>query len=59
MCTGTPVVEFNDIFFKASGESFEFIHTDFNEKIYLADVNFEEAKAWKEKNDNQKLERKG
>ena len=37
--TGTAVAEFNDIIFKASGKTFEFIPEDFNSKICLADEN--------------------
>ena len=49
MFTGIPVAEFNVILFKASGKTFEFIQADFNEKICIADENYDEVKAWKEK----------
>ena len=49
MCTGPAVAEFNDILFKASGKTFEFIQADFNEKICLVDENFDEVKARKER----------
>ena len=46
--TGTAVVEFNDILFKASRRTFEFVEADFNEKICLTDGKPEEVSAWKE-----------
>ena len=57
ICTGTAVAELNDILFKASGKTFEFIQEDFNEKICLPDGNSDEVKTWKEKNEKRKLER--
>ena len=59
LCTGTAVTEFIDILFKDSGETFEFIQKYFNEKTCLADENYEEVKAWKEKNDKNNLEIQG
>ena len=50
LCTGMAVAELNDIFFKASGNTFEFIQEDLNEKICLTDENSKEVKAWKENN---------
>ena len=47
MCKGTAVAEFNDILFKARGETFEFIQEDFNNKICLTDEKSEEVKVWK------------
>ena len=37
ICTGTAVIEFNGILFKASLKTFEFIQADFKEKICLID----------------------
>ena len=45
--TGTAFAELNDILFKASGKTFEFIQADSNKKICLSDERSEEAKAWK------------
>ena len=45
MCTGTAVDEFNDILFKSSGKTLEFIQVDLNEKICLADEKSNELKA--------------
>ena len=45
MCTKTAVAEFNDILFKASGKTFEFIQAVFNKKICCTDENFDETKA--------------
>ena len=60
LCTGTAVTEFNDILFKASGKTFEYIQTDFNEKICIAtDEKSDEVKAWIENNEKQKLEGQG
>ena len=44
MCTGTTVDKFNNILFKVSGKTFEFIREDYNRKICLADQNSEEVK---------------
>ena len=49
LCTGTVVTEFSNIIFKASGNNFELIQADFNEKIYIADEKSNEVKARKEK----------
>ena len=35
LCKGIVIVEFNDILFKASGKTFEFIQVDFKKKICL------------------------
>ena len=60
VCTGTAIMEFNDILFKASGEIFASIQTYFNEKIYIAtDGKYDEVKAWKEKNEMWNMERQG
>ena len=37
--TGMAVTEFSDIFFEASGKTFEFVQADFKEMIFLADEN--------------------
>ena len=55
LCTGTDVAKFNNILFKASGKTFEIIQEDFNKKICLTNENSEEVKAWKERNNKQKL----
>ena len=47
LCTSTAVAEFNDILFKVRRQDFNFIQKYFNKKIYLADENAEEVKAWK------------
>ena len=49
ICTGTAVIEFNGILFKASLKTFEFIQADFKEKICLIDESYYKVKARKEK----------
>ena len=57
LCTGMAVTEFNDILFKASGKTFEFIQAYFNENICLAYESSDEVNSWKERNYRRKLER--
>ena len=60
LCTGMEVAEFNYTLFKASGKTFMFIQTVFNEKIYIAtDKSSDEVKDWKQKKGNRNMERKG
>ena len=49
LSTSTAVAEFNDILFKVRRQDFNFIQKYFNKKIYLADENAAEVKAWNEK----------
>ena len=49
ICTGTGVADFNDIIFKASGETSEVIQVDFNKNICIANENYYEFKAWRDK----------
>ena len=59
MFMGNTVSEFNDILFKATRKKISFIQTYLNEKICIAtDENYDEVTAWKENNENRKLDRK-
>ena len=47
LCMGMVVAEFNDVIFKSSRKTFNFIQVDINKKICIVDEKSDEVKAWK------------